>query len=157
MRNRLQPMMCVYLYVNVQVCVCVCNSNTKDTRLKLISFFLKWGQRFWQLRTYTLHYTTFKHRCSLYTPRLYLLVVMTHKHFNTLLKSDVTCRDHVVRCRGSQECGSRFVNFIRDGTVFALLWNLQYWCACAVVMCEPQNRDNGASEVWALTGYYSKV
>ena len=25
---------------------------------------------------------------------------------------------HVVRCRGSQECGSRFVNFIRDGTVF---------------------------------------
>ena len=38
---------------------------------------------------------------------------------NTLLKSDVTSRDHVVRCRGSQECGSRFVNFIRDGTVFA--------------------------------------
>ena len=37
----------------------------------------------------------------------------------TLLKSDVTGRDHVVRCRGSQECGSRFVNFIRDGTVFA--------------------------------------
>ena len=30
---------------------------------------------------------------------------------NTLLKSDVTTRDHVVRCRGSQECGSRFVNF----------------------------------------------
>ena len=29
----------------------------------------------------------------------------------TLLKSDVTSRDHVVRCRGSQECGSRFVNF----------------------------------------------
>ena len=29
----------------------------------------------------------------------------------TLLKSDVTRRDHVVRCRGSQECGSRFVNF----------------------------------------------
>ena len=29
---------------------------------------------------------------------------------NTLLKSDVT-RDHVVRCRGSQECGSRNVNF----------------------------------------------
>ena len=30
---------------------------------------------------------------------------------NTLLKSDVTRRDHVIRCRGSQECGSRFVNF----------------------------------------------
>ena len=29
----------------------------------------------------------------------------------TLLKSDVTSRDQVVRCRGSQECGSRFVNF----------------------------------------------
>ena len=29
----------------------------------------------------------------------------------TLLKSDVTTRDHVVRCRGSQECGSRNVNF----------------------------------------------
>ena len=38
---------------------------------------------------------------------------------NTLLKSDVTRRDHVVRCHRSQECGSRFVNFIRDGTVFA--------------------------------------
>ena len=30
---------------------------------------------------------------------------------NTLLKSDVTTRDHVVRCRGSQECGSLNVNF----------------------------------------------
>ena len=30
---------------------------------------------------------------------------------NTLLKSDVTSRDQVVRYRGSQECGSRFVNF----------------------------------------------
>ena len=30
---------------------------------------------------------------------------------NTLLKSDVTSRDQVVRCRGSQEYGSRFVNF----------------------------------------------
>ena len=28
----------------------------------------------------------------------------------TLLKSDVTRPDHVVRC-GSQDCGSRFVNF----------------------------------------------
>ena len=36
-----------------------------------------------------------------------------------LLKSDVTLRDHVVRCHRSHECGSRFVNFIRDGTVFA--------------------------------------
>ena len=29
----------------------------------------------------------------------------------TLLKSDVTTRDHVVRCRGSQECSSRNVHF----------------------------------------------
>ena len=36
----------------------------------------------------------------------------------TLLKSDVTRRDNVIRWHGSQECGSRFVNFIRDGTVF---------------------------------------
>ena len=36
-----------------------------------------------------------------------------------LLKSDITSRDQVVRCRGSQECGSRFVNFIGDGTAFA--------------------------------------
>ena len=33
---------------------------------------------------------------------------------NTLLKSDVTTRDHVVRCRGSQECGSRNVNFAQS-------------------------------------------
>ena len=37
----------------------------------------------------------------------------------TLLKSDVTTRDHMVRCRGSQECGSRNVNFIGDRTEFA--------------------------------------
>ena len=30
---------------------------------------------------------------------------------NTLLKSNVTGRDLGGRCRGSQECGSRFVNF----------------------------------------------
>ena len=36
---------------------------------------------------------------------------MTRKRVYTLLKSDVTTRDHVVRCRGSQECGSRNVNF----------------------------------------------
>ena len=36
---------------------------------------------------------------------------MKQNEGNTLLKSDVTRPDHVVRCRGSQECGSRFVNF----------------------------------------------
>ena len=24
-------------------------------------------------------------------------------------------------------------------------------------MCEPQNRDNGASDVWALTAYYIQI
>ena len=38
---------------------------------------------------------------------------------DTLLKSDVTTHDHMVRCRGSQECGSRNVNFIGDRTEFA--------------------------------------
>ena len=28
---------------------------------------------------------------------------------------------------------------------------------CAVVTREPRNRDNGASDVWALTAYTSKV
>ena len=35
---------------------------------------------------------------------------------NTLLKSDVTRRDHVSVV---MDAGSRIVNFIRDGTVFA--------------------------------------
>ena len=47
--------------------------------------------------------------------------------------------------------GSRIVNFIvnfiRDGTVFALLWNIQHWCTCTVVTREPWNRDNEASDV----------
>ena len=34
-----------------------------------------------------------------------------HPQRYTLLKSDVTRRDHMVRCHRSQECGSRFVNF----------------------------------------------
>ena len=38
-------------------------------------------------------------------------VVLYRARLNTLLKSNVTRPDHVVRCRGSQECGSRFVNF----------------------------------------------
>ena len=41
------------------------------------------------------------------------IVYTAHARYEdyTLLKSDVTSRDQVVRCRGSQECGSRFVNF----------------------------------------------
>ena len=38
---------------------------------------------------------------------------------NTLLKSDVTRRDHVSVVMAPMNVGSRIVNFIRDGTVFA--------------------------------------
>ena len=38
---------------------------------------------------------------------------------NTLLKSDVTRRDHVSVVMDSMNAGSRIVNFNRDGTVFA--------------------------------------
>ena len=38
---------------------------------------------------------------------------------NTLLKSDVTRRDHVSVVMDPMNAGSRIVNFIRDGTVFA--------------------------------------
>ena len=37
----------------------------------------------------------------------------------TLLKSDVTRRDHVSVVMDPMNAGSRIVNFIRDGTVFA--------------------------------------
>ena len=47
------------------------------------------------------------------------LIFTIYQNYTLALKSDVTSCDHVVRCRGSQECGSRFVNFIGDGTVFA--------------------------------------
>ena len=32
-------------------------------------------------------------------------------------------------------------------------WNIQHWCACAVVTREPWNHDNGVSYVWASTAY----
>ena len=41
---------------------------------------------------------------------------MCENPVNTLLKSDVTCNDHVSVV---MDAGSRIVNFIRDGTVFA--------------------------------------
>ena len=31
--------------------------------------------------------------------------------------------------------------------------NLQHCCSCALGMCEPRNRDNGASDLWTLTAY----
>ena len=39
--------------------------------------------------------------------------------FNTLLKSDVTRRDHVSVVMDPMNAGSRIINFIRDSTVFA--------------------------------------
>ena len=44
-------------------------------------------------------------------PVLFFLAKITLCSSYTLLKSDVTSRDHVVCCRGSQECGSRFCQF----------------------------------------------
>ena len=43
----------------------------------------------------------------------------TRVHY-TLLKSNVTDRDPGVRCRGSQECGLRFVSF---ACKFHTLWH----------------------------------
>ena len=58
--------------------------------------------------------------------------------------------------------GSRIVNFIvnfiRDGTVFAI--TLKYTtlvCMRSIVTREPRNRDNGASDVWALTAYCLRI
>ena len=43
--------------------------------------------------------------------RFQIDLILRKLHLNTLLKSKVTGRDHVVRRHASQECGSRFVNF----------------------------------------------
>ena len=70
------------------------------------------------------------------------------KPTNTLLKSDVTRRDHVVRC-GSHECWFTLCQFHcqfhsrRHGLRITL----------KLVTREPRNRDNVASDVWALTAY----
>ena len=56
----------------------------------------------------------------------------------TLLKSHVTHRYQVsVVMDAGSGIVNFIVNFIRDGTVFAWLWNIQHWCACAVVTREP--------------------
>ena len=86
------------------------------------------------------------------------MVLKTPRAVYTLLKSDVTSRDHVVRCRGSQECGSRFVNFACQ---FHWWWHsLRITLKSTTLLfmrssnpSEPRNRDNGASDVWALTAY----
>ena len=75
------------------------------------------------------------------------------------LKSDVTRPDHVVRCCGSQECGSCFVNFacqfhrrwhsfritLKSTTLLFMrssVWTMKPW------------QRVGANDVWALTTYY---
>ena len=79
----------------------------------------------------------------------------------TLLKSDVTRRDHMVHCHGSQECWFMLCQFCCR---FHLRWHslhitlkLQHWCTCAVGTHEPGNHDNGASDVWTLTAYFVEV
>ena len=71
---------------------------------------------------------------------------------NTLLKSDVTSRDHVSVVMDAGSCIVNFiVNFIRDGTVFA--FNSEILVRMRISPCEPARHDNGASDVWALTAY----
>ena len=58
---------------------------------------------------------------------------------NTLLKSDVTRRDHVVRCHWSHECWfthRQFHSKFHSRSLHSLRitsWNLQHWCTCAAV------------------------
>ena len=60
---------------------------------------------------------------SISAARLLSFKVSTHVHFYTLLKLDVTRRDHVSVVMDPINAGSRIVNFIvnfiRDGIVFA--------------------------------------
>ena len=91
--------------------------------------------------------------------------VIVYHWSNTLLKSNVTTWSVGRRCRGSQECGSRNVNFAckfhwRWHAVFGSSHNsenLQQWCTCAVGLREPGNHDNGASDLWTLTAYWSTI
>ena len=72
--------------------------------LILMERSLKMTRKFWQKYMNVIANFTKKMMLS-------LISKTTSVIYNTLLKSDVTPRDHVVRCRGSQECGSRNVNF----------------------------------------------
>ena len=96
---------------------------------------------------FTLCEKKYCHWCNLSMKWMKLFVGWAEEHYNTLLNSDITRRDHVSVV---MDAGSRIVNFIRDGSL-RILWNIQHWCACAVVTREPWNHDNGASDVWALT------
>ena len=86
-----------------------------------------------------------------------VIIYSNHSEVNTLLKSDVTSRDRVVRCHGSKECGSRFVNFACQ---FYWRWHslritLKSTTLLFMRSSNVWNRDNGASDVWALTAYTS--
>ena len=56
-------------------------------------------------------HTRSKECCNMLSPGQILFFLSLSVVHNTLLKSNVTGRDLGGRCRGSQECGSRFVNF----------------------------------------------
>ena len=76
--------------------------------------------------------------------------------YYTLLKSDVTRRDHVVRCHGSHECWFTHRQFHSQfhSRRHSLRITLKYTtlvCMRSIVTREPRNRDNGASDGWALT------
>ena len=82
-----------------------------------------------------------------------------YRCFYTLLKSDVTRRDHMVVVVRSQECGSRFVNFACQFHSWrhSLSHNSEIYnigVQCAVVTSKPRNRANGASDVWAFNSIF---
>ena len=55
-----------------------------------------------------------------------------------------------VRCHGCRFTHSQFHSRWHS---LRINLNIQHWCPCAVVTREPWNRDNRASDVWALTAY----
>ena len=72
----------------------------------------------------------------------------------TLLKSDVTRRDHV----DPRNVGSRFVNFFvnfirRRHSLRITMKSTTLVCMRSIVTREPRNRDNRTSDVWASTAY----
>ena len=81
---------------------------------------------------------------------------------NTLLKSEqlVITWSVVVDPRNVVHAMSiSLVNFIGDRTEFeshkSEIYNIA--CSCAEGMCEPRNRDNGASDLWTLTVYKAQI
>ena len=71
-------------------------------------------------KTLTDHLISFHFKCILIIQTTYSTILISSNFIvYTLLKSDVTRRDHVSVVMDPMNVGSRIVNFIRDSTVFA--------------------------------------